>query len=258
MTRIKSDNIKLGGSFEVPIEQSLSSTKIKEALSKEQEILLQGEARARQIIEEAQMQANEIIENAKAQALSEAESIHQQGHQEGFEAGRLEGIENIKEELSDKIFAVDSFAKSIFDIKKNIIKSAHSDIINLVLEISEKICLKRFDSDKDILKEITQNAIQSLKDKEDISIIVNPVMAEHIRNISEDFKEKIPQLSSIKIVEDNSVSPDGTIVESPLSRVDCRVKSQINEIAQKLLAKSDSVIIEESINEKQETEDVSS
>ncbi|HNW25731.1 MAG TPA: FliH/SctL family protein [Candidatus Gastranaerophilaceae bacterium] len=235
MTRIKSDNIKLGGSFEVPIEQSLSSTKIKEALSKEQEIVLQGETKARQIIEDSQRQANEIIENAKVQALNEVEAIHQQAFQEGFEAGRIEGTEKIKEELSQKILAVDNFAQSTFDIKKNIVKSAHSDIIQLVLEISEKICMKQFDLDKNILKEITQGAIQSLKDKEDIKIIVNPVMAEQIRGVSDEIKEQIPQLSSIKIVEDNSVSPDGTIVESPLSRVDCRVKSQINEIAEKLM-----------------------
>jgi len=235
LTRIKSDNIKLGGSFEVPIEQSLSSTKIKEALSKEQEIVLQGETKARQIIEDSQRQANEIIENAKVQALNEVEAIHQQAFQEGFEAGRIEGTEKIKEELSQKILAVDNFAQSTFDIKKNIVKSAHSDIIQLVLEISEKICMKQFDLDKNILKEITQGAIQSLKDKEDIKIIVNPVMAEQIRGVSDEIKEQIPQLSSIKIVEDNSVSPDGTIVESPLSRVDCRVKSQINEIAEKLM-----------------------
>ncbi len=249
MTRIKSDNIKLGGSFEVPIEQNLSSTKIKEALSKEQEIVLQGEAKARQIIEEAQRQANEIIENAKAQALNEVEAIHQQAFQEGFEAGRIEGTEKIKEELEEKICAVDNFAQSTFEIKKNIVKSAHSDIIQLVLEISEKICMKQFDLDKNILKEITQSAIQSLKDKEDITIIVNPDMAEQIRCVSDEIKEKIPQLFSIKIVEDNSVSPDGTIVESPLSRVDCRIKSQIDELAEKLILGLNSTSDEELLNE---------
>lgn len=257
MTRIKSDNIQLGGSFEVPIEQNLSSIKIKEALSKEQEIILQGEAKAGQIIEEAQRQANEIIENAKTLALNEAEAIQQQAFQEGFETGRIEGTEKVQKELWEKISAVDDFAQSTFSIKKNIVKSAHSDIIKLVLEISEKICMKQFDLDQSILKEITQSAIQSLKDKEDITIIINPVMAERIRSISDEIKEKIPQLSSIKIIEDNSVSPDGTIVESPLSRVDCRVKSQINEIAEKLLSKSGSVQIEDTESEKQEPEDVS-
>ena len=49
------------------------------------------------------------------------------------------------------------------------------------------------------------------------------------------FREKISQLKSIKIIEDSSLSCDGTIVESPLSRVDARISSQINEIAEQLM-----------------------
>lgn len=245
MTRIKADNIQLGGSFVVPIEESAHNKKIQEALEKEKEIILQGEQKAQEIIEQAKQQAQQLIEDAQNEALSRVDEIKQQAHQEGFEAGRQEGLENITNELQDKILSVNNFAKSNFEIKNNIIKSAHLDIITLVVEIAQQVCSKSLELDDNILKEITQKAIQSLKDKEDITIIVNPDMSEKIYSISEELKEKIPQLSSIKIVEDASVSPDGTIVESPLSRVDSRIKSQINEIAGKLMAKLDSTPSEE-------------
>lgn len=240
MTRIKAHNIQLEGSFTVPIEESSHNKKIQEALEKEKEIVIQGERKAQEIIEHAQIQAEKIIEDAKNQALSEVDAITQKAHQEGFEAGRQEGLENITNELQDKIIAVNDFAKSNFEIKGNIIKSAQLDIINLLIEIAQKVCSKSLELDDNILKEITKNAIQALKDKENITIIVNPEMAEKIYAVSDELKEQIPQLSSIKIVEDSSVSPDGTIVESPLSRVDCRVKSQINEISDKLMAKLNS------------------
>ena len=232
--------MQLEGSFTVPIEQITQSAKVLEALEKEKEIIEQAEQKAQEIIEQAREQSERMVENARNQALSEVEAITQQAHQEGFEAGRLEGLEDITNELQDKVIATNNFAKSNFEIKNNIIKSAHLDIINLIIEISQKVCSKSLELDDNILKEITQTAILALKDKEDITIIVNPEMAEKIYAISDELKEKIPQLSSIKIVEDKSVSPDGTIVESPLSRVDCRVKSQINEISDKLMAKLDS------------------
>lgn len=240
MTRIKAHNIQLEGSFTVPIEENSHNKKIQEALDKEKEIIIQGERKAQEIVEHAQIQAEKIIEDAKNQALSEVDAITEKAHQEGFEAGRQEGLENITNELQDKIIAVNDFAKSNFEIKGNIIKSAHLDIIDLLIEISQKVCSKSLELDDNILKEITKNAIHALKDKENITIIVNPEMAEKIYAISDELKEQIPQLSSIKIVEDNSVSPDGTIVESPLSRVDCRVKSQINEISDKLMSKLNS------------------
>lgn len=245
MTRIKARNIQLEGSFVVPIEESANQKKIQAALEKEKEIILQGEQKAAEIIAQAQAQADQIIEEARDQALSEVDAITQKAHDEGFEAGRQEGLENITNELQDKIIAVNDFAESNFEIKQNIIKSAHLDIIRLIVEIAQKICSKSLELDDNVLKEITSNAIHSLKDKEAITIIVNPEMAEKIYAISEELKEQIQQLSSIKIVEDNSVSPDGTIVESPLSRVDSRIRSQINEIADKLMAKLDSTEVEE-------------
>lgn len=239
------------GSFIVPIEQSAHSKKVQEALDKEKEIILQGERKAQEIIEQAYREAEAIIEQGKTQALSEVDDITTKAHDEGFEAGRQEGYQDITNEMQDKIISINNFAKSEFDVKANIIKSAHLDIINLVIEIAQKVCAKSLELDESILKELTQSAIQSLKDKENIKIIVHPEMAEKIYSISEELTEKIPQLSSIKIVEDRSVSPDGTIVESPLSRVDCRIKSQINEIADRLMEKLNSTPNEE-------TEDVQS
>ena len=256
MTRIKSHNVQVGGSFIVPIEESLSNAKIKEVLGKEQEIIRNGELKAQAIIENANLQAQEIIQQAQAQALSEVDSIKEQAHQEGFEAGRTEGFADITQELQDKIVAVNNFAQSDFDIKKAIIKSAHLDILDLVIEISKKVCAKSLDLDEEILKEITAKAIQSLKDKEDITIIVNPEMAEKIYAISDEFKERIPQLQSIKIIEDTSVSPDGTIVESPLSRVDSRISSQINELCEKLMAKLNSTSDEELLGEISQSKEI--
>ncbi len=251
MSRINRNNIQLGDSFVVPIEQSAHNKKIQEALDKEKEIILQAEQKAQEIIDNAVAEGQKIIEDSKNQALSEVDLITQQAHDEGFEAGRLEGLDNITSELQDKIVAIDNFAKSNFDIKNNIVKSAYSDIIKLVIEIAHKVCSKSLELNDNLLKEITQNAIQSLKDKEEITIIVNPEMSEKIYAISDELREKIPQLSSIKIIEDSSVSPDGTIVESPLSRVDSRVKSQIDEIADKLLSKIDSTPSEEFLEESQ-------
>ena len=249
MTRIKSDNVHFGDSFLVSIEQAAKSAKIKEALSKEQEIIAHGEQQAKKLIETAQIKAQDLIQQGQAQALGEVDSIKAQAYQEGYEAGRQEGLEKITEELQDKIISVDKFAHSNFDIKKAIIKSAHLDIIDLIVEISRKVCSKSLELDDNILKELTQNAIHSLKDKENITIIVNPEMASKIYAISDELKEKIPQLLSIKIIEDTSVSPDGTIVESPLSRVDCRIKSQIDELAEKLMAKLNSTSDEELLTE---------
>ena len=86
-----------------------------------------------------------------------------------------------------------------------------------------------------MLKEITLSAISQLKNREEISIIVSPKLVENIIKLSEEFKQELPQIKNIKIIEDSALSTDGTIIETPLSRVDSRISSQIDEIAARLI-----------------------
>ena len=74
-----------------------------------------------------------------------------------------------------------------------------------------------------------------MKDKENITIIVNPLLVDNITKLSQNFKEDITKLQSIKIIEDNSVSPDGVIVETLNTRLDSRISTQIAELAEKML-----------------------
>ena len=89
------------------------------------------------------------------------------------------------------------------------------------------------------MKNITIDAIKQLNEKENITIIVNPELVDNINTLVPTFREEIPKLETIRVVEDNSVSPDGVIVETLNTRLDSRVSVQIEEIAQKMLTGAD-------------------
>lgn len=259
MTRIKGTNVHIGDNFVLPIEKKVDSpeeAKLKEELRLLEYEIKKYELQKQELIESGKKQAEEIVTqaNAKIQAenemiakqreeekkafdesiAQEAEKIKAEAYQTGYDDGYKQGYVVITNELENKIHAVDDFAKSQFELKNNIVKSSELDIIELVVEIAKKVCTKSLELNPEIVKLLTANAIKELKDKEDITIIVNPKLMDVINSISNRLKEEIPQLQNIKILEDNNVSADGTIVESVLSRVDSRVKSQINEIADKL------------------------
>lgn len=261
MARIKSNNIQYGDNYVLPIELSEEDRldypeKLK---SKKSELkLLQDEIdktkqEQQKIIEEATLEAKNIINQAQTelknaqkqieettveqqkQLAEEAEKVKAEAYQTGYDDGYKQGYTVITNELENKVYSIDKFASSQFDLKTNIIKSAELDILNLVIEIAQKVCTKSIEINPELIGLIIKNAINELKDKEEITIIVNPKLREILDSISSGLKEDIPQLKSIKIVEDKSVSPDGAIVETLLTRVDSRVKSQINEISDKLM-----------------------
>ncbi len=238
--RIKSHDIQIGNSYVLPIEQSnvtLQQAKVKKIIeetdAKAQQIISGAENQSQVIVNAANNEANRIIEEAQKRAEQEYESIKQQAYQEGFQKGEQDGLTKFQNDSYDALKSLETLVSSTFDMKKNIIDSATLDIIELVSAISNKICHVKFD--EEILHKITIDAIKQLKDKENITIIVNPRLVENITRLAVNFREEIPKIETIKILEDNSVSPDGVIVETLSSRLDSRISAQISEIAQKML-----------------------
>lgn len=238
--RIKSDEIQIGNSYVLPIEQSnvtRQQAKVKKIIeetdAKAQQIIDAAENKSNIITEAANTEAARIIDEARKRGEQEYEAVKQQAYNEGFSKGEQDGLEKFKNNSIEALKSLETLTSASFDMKKNIIESATLDIVELVSAIADKVCHEKFDTK--ILYSITLDAIKELNDKENITIIVNPKLVENINSLVENFKEEIPKLQTVKILEDSSVSPDGVIVETLHSRLDSRVSTRIAEIAHKML-----------------------
>jgi flagellar assembly protein FliH len=243
LSRIKGSNIKLGDSYKLGNDDeasgsrhSINETAMQKALKdKTQEIINGANDEAEKIINAARQEAENLINQAQdAIAKATDESV-----QAGYKAGYDEGHKKIHEELIEQVKKVDTIAASSFNVKKEIISSAEKEILQLAIAISEKIIKQQLEINTDIILNIVKAAIMEIKDKEEISIIVNPSLTKCLYDHSDELKKTIKGLKSIKIVEDKSIPSDGLIVESPESRVDARLESQIGEIARHIMLESE-------------------
>lgn len=233
----------MGDNFVLPIEQTRvtkSQAKVQKILEetdiKAQQIITEAESKTKIIVETANTEATRIIEDSRKKAQQEYDSIKQQAYEEGYKQGQQDGLEKFTNDAVEGLKSLEILAKSSFETKKNIIDSASRDIVDLVSAISEKVCHVQFN--KEILHQITLDAIKQLRDKENITIIVSPQLVENINSLVPVFRAEIPKLQTLKILEDNSISPDGVIVETPDIRLDSRISSQIAEIARKMLTEA--------------------
>ena len=238
--RIKSNEIQIGNNYVLPIEQSnvtLQQAKVKKIIeetdAKANQIIGNAQNQASIVLETANNEAIRIIENARKKAEQDYEMVKNQAYEEGFLKGQEDGLTKFQNDAYESLKSLDTLASSTFDMKKNIIDSASLDIVELISAIADKVCHTKFD--ENILKKITIDAIKQLNDKENITLIVNPMLVENITKLAEQFREEIPKIQSIKILEDSSVSPDGVIVETLNTRLDSRISVQIAEITQKML-----------------------
>ena len=243
-------NIQVGESYILPIEQSKvtkSQAKVQQILEetdqKAQQIVAAAENRSQIVIETANNEATRIIDEARQKAQQEYETIKQQGYDEGFKKGEVDGLEKFKSDAINSLKALETLSNSSFEMKKSIIDSATRDIVDLVSVIADKVCHTQINIDT--LYDITVDAIKQLNDKEHITIIVSPKLVDYIQDLVPDFRDAIPSIQSLKILEDSSLSADGVIVETPAIRLDSRISVQIAEIARKMLMGADDELEQE-------------
>ena len=238
--RIVRKDVQFGESYILPIEQS----KVTQSEAKVQKILADTGEKAQQmvdaagnkstiIVQTASNEATRIIEDSRKKAQSDYDSIKQQGYDEGFEQRRADGLKKFQEDAAEGLKALETLASSTFDMKNNIIDSASKDIVELVTAIADKVCHIKLNPQ--VLYQITLDAIKLLNDKENITIIVSPKLVDQIQKMVPNFKSSVHNLQTVKILEDSSLSADGVIVESPTTRLDSRISSQIGELAQKMI-----------------------
>ena len=134
--RIKSNDIQIGNSYVLPIEQSkvtLSQAKVQQIIeetdAKAQQIIDGAENKSNVIIQTANVEAQRIIEDARKKAQQEYETIKKQGYDEGFLQGREDGLKDFQTNSYESLQALETLASSSFDTKKNIIDSASLDIV---------------------------------------------------------------------------------------------------------------------------------
>ena len=255
MSRIIGRNVNVGNSFVLNSEgKSQLNKEISDAQLIADSIIAEAKKQAEAIVMQARNQAAKTISDAEQQAEASKDEVTAESRRSGYEDGYADGQQKIVSEMEDLIYNINNFAKCRFEMKNRIIKSLHTDILELVLEISRKVCKTEITESKEILTKVVAESISYLKEKENVTIIVHPEMANKLYAISNDLKEIIHNLEHIKIIEDSSVSPDGTIVESVGSRIDARVSAQIEQISQRLFTELNSTSEIELVRELAEEE----
>lgn len=251
--RIKSSNVQLGESFILGKNKTdLSPEQIIEERQKKQEaefrehleqLHAEASTQAKQIVEEALKQAEEIKQKAEQDFQAKAEELEnlknqsiENGYTEGYQKGYDDALNQARQDILAQINAINTLASAAFQVKKEIINSSEKEMLELSVAIAEKVIRQELEVKPELMQRIIRAAIEQLKDREEIRIVVNPALTQSIYEFVEGLKKTVKGLKSIKIIEDRTISKDGVIVESPESRIDARVETQLREIVKNIMA----------------------
>ncbi len=206
------------------------------------------------IIKDATNEALKIVNTAKRNAQLEVAEIKKRSFEEaysagyeigknkGYDEGYKLGLKDIREELTKeneiRINEISSMLESIENKKQLILSKYESELLQVSLNIAEKIMRQKIEFKDNSLARIVEGVIKDYKNVEWVKIYVSnkdEVKMIEADKILIDELEKISH--DIKIEVKRDLAQGSCIVETPDSIVDASIDTQLSNLKEILLNK---------------------
>lgn len=203
-------------------KEDIIKEKILEAIKKSDEIATEAENKAKEIIHNAKVESESYIEEAYTKAASIVEEARKKGYNEGFQEGKM---------VSDKLIEeANDLKKEYFLQRENLLREVEEDVINLTVNICEKILGDFVEENKEAIISIISKGINSLNAREKMIIRVSSGDFDFVEMSKDRILSMANQVEDIEIKADNTLEPGSCVIETSKGSVDSSLKTQFDEI----------------------------
>ena len=141
------------------------------------DLLQSATADAETILSEAHTNLRTIVESAQTGAAE----ISQQARTEGHDSGYHDGVTKAESEMEEMLATMRGLIDMARVERHKIVEGAESEIVKLAMGIAEKVINKAVEVDRDVVVAITKAAIGELVAREAITVRVNPIDLERMK-----------------------------------------------------------------------------
>jgi len=235
---INTDNkeiLKKGNNYDDKTKEII----VEEAKIEYEKIVKSAQEESQKIIEAS----NESYESMINAAYDRAEEIVNQskenGYNEGYKIGYSEGYQNGYTEgkiISDKLIEDSLKIKNEYiNEKDNLLKDLEEDIIDLVINIYEKIINEKTEKDNEMIISLVLNGIRNLDLTEKLTIVASKEDYDILQMSKDIILAKASMISELNIKYDISLEKGDCILETSKGNIDVSIKNQLEEVKELLI-----------------------
>lgn len=164
-----------------------------------------------------QMKANIDIEKKKS-------------HMEGMQAS----FEEAKNEVAHEVKTIQSIIKAFTDNTIDAINDFEHSLVKLSIKIAEKVIKKKIEDEDDVVISVVRNALKTVKDSSEITVLLNPNDLE----ILSQYEELVSyENRKIRFLTDEGIELGGCKIHSDWGVIDAQIDTQLEEIYTQLVTK---------------------
>jgi flagellar assembly protein FliH len=191
----------------------------------------EAEDHARSIVEQATQEGARVEQEARDRVAALEKETSTRGFDEGRTAGYAAGEAEVKR-LVERLHIVLTTA---IEKRNQIIEESESQLINLVLQISQKVIKVLSENQKNVVINNVIQSLRKLKSRGDVVIRVNLEDIELTTQHTQDFLKMAENVKTITVLEDSTVDKGGCVIETDFGEIDARISSQLQEIEERIL-----------------------
>jgi len=205
------------------------------------DLLQSATADAEAILSEAHTRLRTIVESAQTGAAQ----ITQQARDAGQESGYRDGVAKAETEMEEMLATMRGLIDMARVERHKIVEGAEGEIVKLAMGIAEQILHKAVEIDRDVVVAITKAAIGELVDRESITVRVNPIDLERMKQ-HRDSMLTLGETKHMRVIEDQRVDPGGVVVETEAGTLDAKIGTQVEEARRVLRVEGGEFLVEHS------------
>lgn len=187
--------------------------------------------KAMEFVQSANIKAQQIISNA----LAQAEEIKEEARREGISAGLAESQDKLEEQFKD----FQSILLKLEEYRDSLFEALQSDILDLSIDIAEKIINIALEKDDTAYKELVKNAVESLKRADKYALYVSRSDYERFFKDCPPWLKAQTESGEFEVICDTSKKQGECVIESDKEIVDAGISRQLNKIRRHLEEQAD-------------------
>lgn len=208
------------------------------------------ENQARAIVSRARQQADHLL----AAAQTEASQLRQKAYDQGFIAGREDGLKKgtedgraagrqaalgeHREKLEQLANTLAATITQLDQARCRLESAAATEVVKLAVAIARRVTKLQGAMDNGILTENIHAAMKLVVHGSDVRIAVNPCQKQMLLEVLPQLRLQWPAVTHVELAEDASLAPGGCRISTAAGEIDAELDRQIDRIAADLLPAS--------------------
>ncbi len=194
-----------------------------------------------EIIEQSKKEAELIIENAKKTAEAQAAHsklalenelniITQQERKNAYELGLLEGVKKKSDDIERAIAILNEQVKSTNQQTELRMAQFEENLVELTLQVCEKILIKKIESDNTVLLPIISQALNNMKQGSQCTVTVSKEAEPALLELKQSLASAKNFASDMFDIVAKDVPPDFCVIETEDNVLDFSILNQFENL----------------------------